>query len=74
MVGQALAHAAEDGIAERIATGQAPRFRSKRLLRCAFDHAQMDWPFDLLLRTAPLRWAAERIYFHKRGASRENTA
>lgn len=73
-VGQALANAAEDGIVEAIAIGQAPRFRSKLLLRWAFDRTQMDWPFDLLLRTAPLRWAAERIYFHKRGAIRDNAA
>jgi hypothetical protein len=39
-------------------------------LRWVFDHAQMDWPFDLLLRTPPLRWAAEQIYFHKRGQSK----
>lgn len=70
LVGRALAGAAGESAAEEIAIGQAPRFRSKRLLRWAFDHAQMDWPFDLLLRTAPLRWAAERIYFHKRGTAR----
>jgi len=73
-VGKALAQATEDGAAESVAISQAPRFRSKLLLRWAFDHAQMDWPFDLMLRTAPLRWAAERIYFHKRGAIRDNAA
>lgn len=51
----------------RIAERAAPRFRSKRTLRWAFDHLQRDWVFDLLLGTPPLRWAAEWIYFHSRG-------
>jgi flavin-dependent dehydrogenase len=71
LIGQALATVG-DTAAEEIAINQAPRFRGKRLLRWAFDHAQMDWPFDLLLRTPPLRWAAERIYFHQRGAAGGN--
>jgi flavin-dependent dehydrogenase len=54
---------------ERVALDTAPRFRIKRALRWAFDRFQYDWPFDLLLHTAPLRWAAERVYFHKRGAA-----
>jgi hypothetical protein len=33
---------------EQVAIDVAPRFRSKRVLRWAFDHLQMDWPFDLL--------------------------
>lgn len=73
VIGRALA-AAGDGVPEQVAVSQAPLFRSKRLLRCAFDHAQMDWPFDLLLRTPPLRWAAEQIYFHKRGVANDNAA
>ncbi|WP_242107811.1 NAD(P)/FAD-dependent oxidoreductase [Luteimonas aquatica] len=52
---------------ERAAIQAAPHFRSKRLLRWAFDRFQMDWPFDLLLHSAPLRWAAEQVYFHRRG-------
>lgn len=52
---------------ERIAHDSAPRFRTKRALRWAFDRFQSDWPFDLLLHSAPLRWAAEQVYFHQRG-------
>ncbi|HVI57655.1 MAG TPA: NAD(P)/FAD-dependent oxidoreductase [Luteimonas sp.] len=48
------------------ANAAAPRFRAKRALRWLFDHAQMDWPFDLLLQTPPLRWAAGQVYFRKR--------
>jgi flavin-dependent dehydrogenase len=67
-VGQAIAqHLRAQGPApEAVAIAAAPRFRAKRALRWAYDHLQMDWPFDLLLGTPPLRWAAERIYFHQR--------
>ena len=50
-----------------------PRFRLKRLLRFAFDHLQRDWIFDLALASAPMRWAARRIYFHKRAAHLQTT-
>lgn len=39
----------------------------KRALRWAFDHLQWDWPFDLLLGSAPLRRFAEQLCFHRRG-------
>ncbi len=52
--------------------GTYPRFRIKRLLRFAFDHFQADWPFDLALATAPMRWAAGRIYFHQRAVMLES--
>ena len=51
---------------EEVAVDSAPRFRTKRALRWAYDRLQFDWPFDLLLYSPPLRWAAERVYFHKR--------
>ena len=64
----AAAHARGQGPSpEQVAETAAPRFRAKRMLRWAFDHLQMDWPFDLLLHSAPLRWAAEQVYFHRRG-------
>ncbi len=69
-VGEAIAaHLLRGGpTPERVAERFAPRFRSKRLLRWAFDHLQIDWPFDVLLYTQPMRRAAERVYFHRRGA------
>lgn len=48
------------------AIAAAPRFRAKRALRWLFDHAQMDWPFNLLINTPPLRWAARQVYFRRR--------
>jgi len=71
--GRAVGHAIAAHLRDRGATPEqaaidaAPRFRTKRVLRWAFDHFQFDWPFDLLLRTPPMRWAAEQVYFHKRG-------
>lgn len=54
---------------EQVAPQAVPRYRTKRLLRKAFDAMQVDWPFDLLIGSAPLRWAAERVYFNRgRGA------
>jgi digeranylgeranylglycerophospholipid reductase len=61
------AHVRDGGPApEQVAIDAAPKFRAKRALRWAFDRFQCDWPVDLLLHTPPLRWAAERVYFHKR--------
>jgi flavin-dependent dehydrogenase len=47
-----------------------PRFRTKRVLRWCFDHFQADWMFNLLLATAPMRKAAELVYFHRKGGVR----
>jgi flavin-dependent dehydrogenase len=68
-VGEAIAARLRDGgpPPEQVAIAAAPRFRTKRALRWAFDHFQWDWPFDLLLHTRPLRWAAEQVYFRVRG-------
>ncbi|WP_455279147.1 NAD(P)/FAD-dependent oxidoreductase [Cupriavidus necator] len=67
-VGRAIAgHLLRGGpLPEAVATATAPRFRAKRALRWMFDRFQCDWPFDLLLYSPPLRWAAEQIYFRKR--------
>lgn len=66
--GRAIASHLRDGgpPPEPVATDAAPRFRAKRALRWTFDKLQFDWPFDLLLHSPPLRWAAEQVYFHKR--------
>jgi len=76
-VGRAIAASVRDGghaearcnaTPEQVAIEAAPRFRTKRALRWAYDRLQFDWPFDLLLHSPPVRWAAERVYFHKRKA------
>lgn len=52
-----------------VAQSNAPRFRRKRALRWMFDTFQCDWPVDLLLHSAPMRWAAERVYFNRHGTA-----
>ncbi len=44
-----------------------PQFRKKRALRWLFDHFQSDWVFNRMLETAPMRRAAELVYFHRKG-------
>ncbi len=68
-VGDAIAAHLRDGgpAPEEVAIDAAPRFRAKRALRWMYDRLQFDWPFDLLLHSPPLRWAAEQVYFHRRG-------
>jgi flavin-dependent dehydrogenase len=44
-----------------------PRFRTKRLLRLAFDHFQSDFLFNLFLNTKPMRTAAGIVYFNHKG-------
>jgi flavin-dependent dehydrogenase len=66
-VGEAIArHLRHGGPSPELVAQQAvPRYRAKRFLRRAFDKLQLDWPFDLLIGTPPLRWAAERVYFNR---------
>lgn len=45
-----------------------PKFRTKRLLRHAFELFQSDTLFNVLLATRPMRAAAGLIYFHHKGA------
>lgn len=67
-VGHALVRALDSGIGPQASAIRAiPAWRRKRALRWAFDHLQWDWPFDLLLKSPPLRRMAEQIYFHRRG-------
>ena len=44
-----------------------PRFRTKRLLRWAFDRFQTDFAFNWLLATRAMRAAAGIVYFHHKG-------
>ncbi len=44
-----------------------PRFRTKRLLRWAFDNFQTDFAFNWLLATRAMRAAAGIVYFHHKG-------
>lgn len=68
-VGEAIAHRLHhpgDGDL-RVAADAVPAFRTKRMLRWAFDRLQFDVPFDLAMRTPFMRRVAEQLYFHQRG-------
>ncbi len=51
---------------------EAPRYRTKLLLRRALDLAPPNRLIDALLMTAPARALAQRLYFHARGESGES--
>jgi len=63
-IATALAHDSGSALS---ATIDVPQFRTKRLLRKAFDVFQSDLLFDALLATGALSAAARVIYFHRRG-------
>ncbi len=62
-----VAALARDTGAALTATIDVPQFRTKRLLRKAFDAFQSDLLFDALLSTGALSAGARLIYFHRRG-------
>ncbi len=47
---------------------ELPSFAAKRMLRAMLDLAPPNALTNAMLATAPMRWIAERIYFHRRGA------
>ena len=58
---------ARDTASAMTVTIDVPQFRTKRLLRKAFDMFQSDWLFDLMLSAGALAVAARLVYFHRRG-------
>ncbi len=71
--GSAAGHAIADFLAGRRVDPSTwfvdsyPRFRTKRLLRFAFDHFQSDMLFNAMLTTPLIRHAASIVYFHHKG-------
>lgn len=45
----------------------APRFRSRRALRWAMEHLQVQWPINLMLQFGAMQQIAEQSYFHQQG-------
>lgn len=52
---------------ESVIADAMPSFGLKLALRRAMDLGPPNWLYDLLIGTSPMRWTAERIYFHRRG-------
>jgi digeranylgeranylglycerophospholipid reductase len=51
---------------------EAPKFRTKLMLRAALDFAPPNALINAMLMTAPLRALAQRIYFHSRAGDAES--
>jgi digeranylgeranylglycerophospholipid reductase len=54
---------------ETVLARELPRFGLKRLLRMGLDIAPPNIAVDGLIATAPLRWLAAHVYFHRRSAT-----
>jgi len=53
---------------------EAPRYRTKLLLRRALDMAPPNAVINAMLMTGPMRALAQRLYFHTRGESAQSFA
>ena len=48
---------------------ELPGFRKKLLLRRVMDAGPPNWLYSLAIGTAPMRWFARQVYFHRRRES-----
>jgi flavin-dependent dehydrogenase len=53
---------------EAALAGEMPRFATKRAMRALLDLAPPEWLVDAVIATRPMRWLAQHVYFHRRGA------
>lgn len=51
---------------EQVIARELPSFGKKLLLRSVMDLGPPNWMYDLLIGTAPMRWFARQVYFHRR--------
>ena len=54
---------------ETVLARELPRFTLKRLMRMGLDLAPPDALVNAAIATAPMRWLAAHVYFHRRNAS-----
>jgi digeranylgeranylglycerophospholipid reductase len=47
---------------------ELPGFAKKQALRTVMDLGPPNWLYDLIIGTPPMRWFANTVYFHRRGA------
>ncbi len=52
---------------ETVLTCELPRFGLKRMMRAGLDLAPPDSLLNAAIATAPMRWLAAHVYFHRRG-------
>jgi digeranylgeranylglycerophospholipid reductase len=53
---------------EAVLGRELPRFGLKRLMRAGLDLVPYNFLFNAAIATAPMRWLAAHIYFHRRNA------
>jgi digeranylgeranylglycerophospholipid reductase len=53
---------------ETVLAGELPRFGVKRLMRAGLDLGPPNPLIDALIATAPMRWLASHVYFHRRSS------
>lgn len=51
-----------------VLAAELPSFASKKLMRAALDLAVPNPLIDIALALPPMRWIAQHVYFHRRGA------
>lgn len=51
---------------EQVLARELPSFTKKLALRGVMDVGPPNWLYNLLIGTAPMRWFARQVYFHKR--------
>jgi flavin-dependent dehydrogenase len=72
--GRRAAHAIADHLLhlgpqpETVLARELPRFGVKQAMRAALDAAMPNALLNAAIATAPMRWLAQHVYFHKRGA------
>jgi flavin-dependent dehydrogenase len=52
----------------RVLAAEYPTYAKKRILRRLMNIAPPNWTWDLILNTPMMGWAAQQVYFHRRGA------
>ncbi len=53
---------------------ELPSFTKKLLLRSVMDRGPPNWLYDLIIGTAPMRWFARQVYFHRRNTEAAKAA
>jgi hypothetical protein len=53
----------------KVLAPELPQFGKKMLMRALLDCAPPNVLIDLAIATAPMRWLAARIYFHRRATA-----
>jgi digeranylgeranylglycerophospholipid reductase len=56
---------------EQVLVREVPAFARKLALRAVMDVGPPNWLYDVIIGTAPMRWFAKQVYFHRRSEAVE---